>query len=304
MSLKEKAKGKPGAALAEALRGGKMDLAGLDEVGALYADLAPVVMEELPLEKKAKLPPPAEVKMRLEEGFSLVEPAAMAPKAKELARRASAVAEVLARHSEGGSPSVDRALKSEEGREVLAGLASLYLEQGEEALRFELEDQGLDPQIATFVLFNALKGSFLALGNAFAGADLKAWQGGACPVCGGAPAVGTMEGDGGKRHLVCHRCETKWGFHRIVCPFCGNDDNRTLGYLREEGASPRMRADYCDSCGSYLKVFDLREGGAEVAPQVEDLLTPRLDLAAEDQGYHRGGPNVFGVRMDQGKEKE
>jgi len=116
-----------------------------------------------------------------------------------------------------------------------------------------------------------------------------------------------MEGEGGKRILVCHRCETRWPFRRIVCPFCGNDDHKLLGYLTlageesgegaEGGAGARVRLDTCDSCRTYLKVVDLRVGGT-IFPEIEDLLTPRHDLAASQQGYRRQGPNILGVRME------
>ncbi len=113
--------------------------------------------------------------------------------------------------------------------------------------------------------------------------------------------MGLMEGEGGKRSLLCHRCELRWPYRRIRCPFCGNDDHRLLGYLAAgdagEGESVAFRLDTCDSCGCYLKVRDLR-AGETLFPEVEDLLNPALDLAGARQGYRRGGAGVFGVRPD------
>jgi formate dehydrogenase accessory protein FdhE len=173
-----------------------------------------------------------------------------------------------------------------------------YLDHGDGGLRRELAALELDPEAGSFVLFNALKGAFLHLGELYRGADLSAWQHPHCPVCGGAPALGVMEGEGGKRHLLCHRCETRWPWRRITCAFCGNDDPHLLRYLtlEEEGDAPKMRIDACDSCQAYLKVRDQRTAPADF-PEIEDLLTPRVDLAASRQGFHRGAPNVFGVRM-------
>jgi hypothetical protein len=283
---------------AAALAGGAMDLDGTQELKALYDELASLHRSPLPLEAKIDPLAPGAAGMRLAEGFVLIDPSLIRPGGDELARRHAAAADLLARHSvEGRQDAVRRVAAAGEGGK-LDRLSRAYLDRGDEGARRELAALELDPEAGSFVLFNALKGAFIALGDLYRGADLSAWLHPHCPVCGGAPAMGLMEGEGGKRHLLCHRCETRWAWRRITCAFCGNADPHLLRYLtlEEEGEAPKMRIDACDSCRAYLKVRDQRAASGAF-PEVEDLLTPRIDLAAARQGFHRGAPNVFGVRM-------
>jgi len=44
-----------------------------------------------------------------------------------------------------------------------------------------------------------------------------------CPLCGSRPLMGVLrvEGDSGKRFLLCSFCSQEWEFRRIHCPTCG-----------------------------------------------------------------------------------
>src|SRR5216683_5992934 len=46
-----------------------------------------------------------------------------------------------------------------------------------------------------------------------------------CPLCGARPLAGVLrvEGDGGKRFLLCSFCSQEWEFRRILCPTCGEE---------------------------------------------------------------------------------
>ena len=73
---------------------------------------------------------------------------------------------------------------------------------------------------------------------------------------------------------------------RLYCPFCGNRDYQTLGYLHVEGEEDRYRAGACDACQGYVKwvstIFALTEPQLLVA----DLATMHLDLAAAERGFY------------------
>ena len=57
-----------------------------------------------------------------------------------------------------------------------------------------------------------------------------------------------------------------------------------------------VRIDGCETCGSYVKTFDLREaGGVELVPLVDDVATVALDLWARDQGLVRPLVSFAGV---------
>jgi FdhE protein len=136
----------------------------------------------------------------------------------------------------------------------------------------------------------------------FVGAALQAWFAslaagldpaavapgqGACPVCGGAPVAGVVQGDR-LRYVTCALCAAEWHALRTVCVACGGEK---LEYLHAEG-DRGAKAEACGSCRAYLKVFDLEHrGGADAA--ADDAATIALDLLVAEEGYHRAGPNLY-----------
>lgn len=110
-----------------------------------------------------------------------------------------------------------------------------------------------------------------------------------CPFCQGEPKVSVIveeSGDfmqGAARYLICGRCATPWGFTRAMCPKCGEHHPDRLGVYTNL-RWPWARIDGCDTCGSYLKTFDLREpGSAQVVSLIDDVATLALDLWAQDR---------------------
>lgn len=278
----------------EILFSGSMDMEEMKEVLDLYRDLYPIT-EKAP-KPKVKLSPPSpdEAAMRLREGFTLLDPEDLVPAEKALHKKAGEILDLLTQHSEGKDPvTASSSILKDKG--LFARMVKTYLEDGEEKLRKDVgSDPSLNPELVLFVVFNAVKGSFRDAGSTLVDVDTNDWEHGLCPVCGGAPAVAYMEGEGGKRYLVCHRCETRWRFARVMCPFCGNKDHENLGFFTVEGGQDNLRVDFCDNCKGYIKTWDVRENENH-HPEMEDLITARYDLAAEGEGYRRGAPNIFGI---------
>ena len=126
-------------------------------------------------------------------------------------------------------------------------------------------------------------------------------RGDACPACGDVPQCGAIvEESGGMlqgspRYLICGRCATWWSWPRAVCPWCGEDDSEKLGPYVAEGQD-LIRLDACDSCGGYIKTFELRKPEAsEIVPLVDDVASLALDLWAQEKGLRRVGANLAGV---------
>ncbi|UCD83380.1 MAG: formate dehydrogenase accessory protein FdhE [Deltaproteobacteria bacterium] len=112
------------------------------------------------------------------------------------------------------------------------------------------------------------------------------WLRNYCPICGNEPRMVRLERETGRRILECSLCYTQWVFKILECPFCGNNDQKTLRFFFLENDIPH-RVDVCDKCKRYIKTLDERklEEGKEAILRVEDIATIHLDMLAEREGY-------------------
>jgi FdhE protein len=116
-----------------------------------------------------------------------------------------------------------------------------------------------------------------------------------CPLCGSRPLMGVLrvEGDSGKRFLLCSFCSQEWEFRRILCPTCGEEAEAKLPvYVAEQ--LPHIRVEACDTCKFYLQTVDLTKDGHAI-PLVDDLAAIPLTLWAHEKGYSRLQPNLLGT---------
>jgi FdhE protein len=107
-----------------------------------------------------------------------------------------------------------------------------------------------------------------------------------CPMCGGAPRMARLRQSDGKRLLECSECRFQWGFERLKCPYCFNEDQKALNYffIEEETA---YRLDTCEVCNRYIKTLDERKLAVE-APKglfITDMATQYLDILAQKNNY-------------------
>jgi FdhE protein len=115
-----------------------------------------------------------------------------------------------------------------------------------------------------------------------------------CPLCEGRPVIGVLrvEGDGGKRFMVCSFCGYEWEFRRILCPTCGEVEEKKLPvYVAEQ--FPHVRVEACDTCKFFVRTIDLTKDGHAV-PVVDDLAAIPLTLWAHEHGYRRLQANLLG----------
>ena len=121
---------------------------------------------------------------------------------------------------------------------------------------------------------------------------------GICPVCASRPVASVLRIGGEQanlRYLVCSLCATEWNMSRIQCTSCDTDKGVKYLALQAEGESEiqtAARAETCDECKSYLKIF-YQEKDPHLDPTVDDLATLALDLLVDEQGYARSGPNLL-----------
>jgi formate dehydrogenase maturation protein FdhE len=114
-----------------------------------------------------------------------------------------------------------------------------------------------------------------------------------CPLCASSPMLGVLriEGDGGKRFLLCSLCLHEWEFRRILCPTCGEEtENKLPVYVAEQFHHIRVEA--CETCRYYTRTIDLTKDGHAV-PIVDDLAALPLTLWADEHNYSRLRPNLL-----------
>ena len=110
------------------------------------------------------------------------------------------------------------------------------------------------------------------------------WTQGYCPLCGSKPFMGVLKGEEGKRYLICERCSSEWLFVRVKCPYCGNEDQKTLSYLVVEDDEV-YRVETCEVCKKYIKIIDLRKISGNISYYIENIATLHLDMVALEKGY-------------------
>ena len=116
-------------------------------------------------------------------------------------------------------------------------------------------------------------------------------QRGRCPVCGSVPVAGVIAAAGnapGARYLHCSICATAWNHARAVCVNCG--DSRTLALQEVEDGNGVAKAETCDACHGYAKMF-YQANDMQVEPQADDLATLGLDIMVAEAGWSRHAPN-------------
>lgn len=142
-----------------------------------------------------------------------------------------------------------------------------------------------------------------------------------CPQCGGQPqlsysAPAPENLASGRRFLQCARCGSTWGYARMQCPGCGEDNSAKLPIFNERGTTsgergslirglsrpdpsahgavfPHVRIEACETCRQYLLSFDL-EVDRETVPLVDEIGALPLDLYARDRGFTKITHNLMG----------
>jgi len=160
---------------------------------------------------------------------------------------------------------------------------------GDEAL-FENISAALaiEKQILGFITYNSLKPSLCTCADQLSNYlnPSEPWLQGYCPICGCAPLLSVLEGEGA-RSLICSFCWHTWTAKRVYCPFCENSDSKLLHYLFSD-AEKDLRVDLCDHCKKYIKTIDSRRADRLIYPPLEQISTLHLDIKAREQGYEAG----------------
>jgi Protein involved in formate dehydrogenase formation len=138
---------------------------------------------------------------------------------------------------------------------------------------------GILDQVCALALRPFLARSAEALSQ---GVDLTQWMRPYCPMCGAEPEFAAILGDE-SRLLTCGRCEMRWPWLAVGCPWCLLTDRTRLRTFTSPDRLYRVVA--CDDCRRYLKAYDTRSAARPVLPNVDTIATLPLDAALMQQGY-------------------
>ncbi|MGK2944949.1 MAG: formate dehydrogenase accessory protein FdhE [Desulfuromonadales bacterium] len=169
----------------------------------------------------------------------------------------------------------------------LCNLLHAVFERNRDPISSAADSIGIQPALLEYTLATALGAGLQRCCEQGLKSEIKEWDHGYCPICGGLPAIAELSGEEGKKKLQCGQCGNSWGFHRMTCTHCGNTDHDSLGYFTAEG-EPGYRVDICRKCSGYLKVVDSRKKGEDLPLEIEDVATLHLDLLAAKEGFSRG----------------
>jgi len=106
--------------------------------------------------------------------------------------------------------------------------------------------------------------------------SLDGWTQRMCPICAAEPEFSVIT-TSGERQLMCGRCHVRWAFSPIACPYCGNDDRRTIKSMATSDGLYRVML--CSPCGRYIKALDGRKAPRPLLPYVDLIATLPLDAA-------------------------
>lgn len=116
---------------------------------------------------------------------------------------------------------------------------------------------------------------------------------GLCPSCGGKPvssSVMAAQGIENVRYACCAGCATRWNEVRIKCLCCGS--NAGLAYRSVETVEASVKAESCNDCGQWLKIFYLTQNPT-LDPVADDVASLGLDLMMRETHFSRGGFHAF-----------
>lgn len=157
----------------------------------------------------------------------------------------------------------------------------------------------VEPAAAPFVMA-ALQVYWTGMAAAFDQDKVPSGPFGVCPVCG-TPPVASVVRIGGKydgyRYLCCPLCSVETHLVRVTCSHCS--ETKGIAYHHIEGGSEAIKAETCESCKSYRKIF-YQNKDQFVEPVADDLASLALDVLMGEEGYTRssGNPLLWQARGD------
>jgi len=221
-------------------------------------------------------------------GFPLLTIDRMSIRSEGLRAHLEEICHILSKYRGLDSNQIEVLVKSEEQKNLdLKELIRKTLFHDSDYLRGVSEKLSLDENILIFIAFTLARPLFELA--AYEMRDMLIefpWWKNICPACGSDPFMARMRREDGMRILRCSLCSTEWKFARVKCPFCKNEEPKSLKFFYYQEESP-YRLYVCDQCKRYIKCVDERkiDQTRRIDLSVEDMVTLYLDALAREKGY-------------------
>lgn len=184
----------------------------------------------------------------------------------------------------------------EQAKAVMASLKARLgsspgdIEAQADAILAERDDE-VDSALAPFIMA-ALQVYWTSLAIDFDSAQLPVVSPfGVCPVCASLPVSSVVRVGGagdGCRYMCCSLCSSEWHLVRVKCSHC--ESTESVVFHSIEGGPEGIKAESCDSCHSYRKIF-YQEKDYHIDPVADDLASLTLDMLMGEAGYMRASGN-------------
>lgn len=182
----------------------------------------------------------------------------------------------------------------EEKKLDVSQLISAFLDNDDKFFQIKAQEYNIDVKALSFFSYNSVRPYLSSYAQVISHHLDKntEWTRGCCPICGSLPSLSLFETNG-ERFFCCSFCWHKWVSKRVFCPFCENNDHKTLHYFEIENEEVH-RIDICDNCKKYIKTTDTRKTTRSIYPPLEQIATPHLDIKIKEKGFENGiGANFW-----------
>ncbi len=229
----------------------------------------------------ALLPAASEIEQALDQGIAPLSRTTLDPgEAAELTVR-----RLLGSLSQKGMP--------DEARAAIGALAAASSESMRQLISGALMDVPAGNTAERILILAGLQVHFSQAAAQLLTEDLQPAADGACPACGSAPITSSVVGwpsAHNTRFCSCSLCGTMWHAVRVKCVLCGSTEG--IGYQSIEGQPETVKAETCDKCGRYVKIlYQVKDHRLD--PLSDDIASLDLDLLLAEEGWKRGGQNLF-----------
>jgi FdhE protein len=182
---------------------------------------------------------------------------------------------------------------TEETSAAIGTLAAASAERRCQLMSGALKDAPVEDIAGHVLILAGLQIAFARLAAKLDAGDLRPVADSVCPACGSPPVSSSVVGwpnAHNSRFCTCSLCGTMWNVVRIKCVICSSTEG--IGYHSIDGRPDQVKAETCGKCRRYVKIlYHVKDPSLE--PLSDDIASLDLDMLLAQEGWERGGHNLF-----------